>query len=384
MRDEWWYAIHGVKQGPVKFEELKQRLLHDTLSPDDLVWTAGMPQWIAVHEVPALQALLQSLQPPDLPPPAPFALPPELPKPGRPELHGSFVVTEPMPLETPAPKPELAGPWRRLLARQLDFCIFGLPTIFLVSYEFARVSPEFGLWIQRPQAGAALFVLLLPLILVLETIIFERFETTPGKSLLGIHIATVNAQTLTWEQYLKRQFFLYGSGLGIGFPLISLFTMARQYVRLKSGKKASYDEGLYQVTAKKISVARYVFVTLLICVLVVTSAVIQMIDGSESRKNTSLITLPPVSNTQKHSTTNTQPPTKQSETEEERLTREHKQKIYAAHPDVQSILNTENFKKFIDSSENNQRISQNGTADEVINMISAYKARYMQYQIKQP
>jgi uncharacterized RDD family membrane protein YckC len=65
------------------------------------------------------------------------------------------------------------------------------------------VSPEFGLLIQQPQAGAALFFLLLPLILVVETIVFERFETTPGKSFLGIHITTVNAQTLTWEQYLK-------------------------------------------------------------------------------------------------------------------------------------------------------------------------------------
>lgn len=276
MQDDWWYASGGTRKGPVKFEFLRQKVLEGSLSTGDLVWTAGMSQWTAASDVPALQELLQSLQPPELPPPLPHEFPPELPKPDRPELHGSFVATEPLPLETPAPKPELAGPWRRFLARQLDFCIIGLPTVFLVSYAFARVSPEFGLLIQQPQAGAALFFLLLPLILVVETIVFERFETTPGKSFLGIHITTVNAQTLTWEQYLKRQFSLYWAGLGTGFPLISWFTLARQYYRLKTGKKASYDEGLFRVTSQPISAYRFMAATGLVVALILANALLQI------------------------------------------------------------------------------------------------------------
>lgn len=270
MRDEWWYAIHGVKQGPVKFEDLKQRLLDDTLSPDDLVWTAGMSQWTAVHDVPVLLALLQ---PPELPPPVLIDVPPELPEPkktSRPERQGSFLVTEPQPIETPAAMPELAGPWRRYFARWLDLAIIGWPSIFILAVVF----PAFAQSVQKPNGELIFGIVSLPTILFIEAVIFGFFGTTPGKALLGIEVTSLNYKKIQIDHYIYRQIGVWFFGLGVGIFPVAIFTMAKQYSRLKSCRATGYDEGSYLVIAKKIGIIRYVVAGLLFVVLIVSSAIL--------------------------------------------------------------------------------------------------------------
>ena len=53
----WYYAVSGSseKQGPIPEEQLRALIASGELHPNDLVWTDGMANWIAIAQVSALQ-----------------------------------------------------------------------------------------------------------------------------------------------------------------------------------------------------------------------------------------------------------------------------------------------------------------------------------------
>jgi hypothetical protein len=257
MKDEWWFASGGARKGPVKFEFLRGKVLDGSLSASDLVWTEGMSAWTPVSGVPALHQVKR-------------ALPPELPPSTAPELPALSVP---------------AAPWRRFFARLIDLWVIGLPTVFLVAFFLAPAWPGFALWLQQPGADVALGFLVIPLVLVIEAVIFELFGTTIGKGILGIHVTTLASKKLAFDDYLFRQAELYWTGLGTGFPLVSFFTYLRQYRRLKAGMAASYDDRLFKVTAKKIGFLRYVAAAALVAVLVMVNGILQMISSVPDQRS---------------------------------------------------------------------------------------------------
>jgi hypothetical protein len=50
----WWYGKNGQEAGPVDQATLQQMLASGSVSPDDIVWTDGMTQWIPARQVPGL------------------------------------------------------------------------------------------------------------------------------------------------------------------------------------------------------------------------------------------------------------------------------------------------------------------------------------------
>lgn len=50
----WFYALKGQQMGPVSFPELQKLAVTQVLAPGDLVWTAGLTEWIAAGQVPGL------------------------------------------------------------------------------------------------------------------------------------------------------------------------------------------------------------------------------------------------------------------------------------------------------------------------------------------
>ena len=64
---EWHFLKGGKQHGPVTVEQLRA-----SITPTDLVWRAGMPQWVAASTVPGLLATASPSQPV---PPAPPAIP---------------------------------------------------------------------------------------------------------------------------------------------------------------------------------------------------------------------------------------------------------------------------------------------------------------------
>ncbi|CAM3612395.1 RDD family protein [Bordetella sputigena] len=231
MQIEWWYATAEGRNGPVAEETLAQLLSAGTISDDTLVWRNGMTGWARLAEVPELAR-------------HPRAIPPPVPAPQPGGERERLISLSP------------AGPWRRFFARMIDLWIVGIPTIYIVSYLLARHYLGFALWIQRPGSDFSFGWVMLPPILAVEACIHRLFGNTFGKALLKVVVITADARRPTFGEYLRRQLGVYWYGLGTGFPLVPLFTMFRQYGKLKSGGQATYDRGAFNVKARKLGVLR--------------------------------------------------------------------------------------------------------------------------------
>ena len=57
-------AVGGVQQGPFPVSQLQQMIQQGQLTPDTLVWTAGMPAWAAANSVQELSQLFGAVPPP--------------------------------------------------------------------------------------------------------------------------------------------------------------------------------------------------------------------------------------------------------------------------------------------------------------------------------
>jgi hypothetical protein len=53
---EWFYSIDGEQVGPVSSSELKQLAASGEITPNDLVWREGMPEWTPARKVKGLFA----------------------------------------------------------------------------------------------------------------------------------------------------------------------------------------------------------------------------------------------------------------------------------------------------------------------------------------
>src|SRR5439155_27315510 len=78
----WFYAVDGEQKGPVDVATLRKLVRDKTISPESLVWHAGMTDWIPAKDAPGVAS---PENPPALQeeaPPAPAHKPaPEIEKP---------------------------------------------------------------------------------------------------------------------------------------------------------------------------------------------------------------------------------------------------------------------------------------------------------------
>ena len=94
----WYYAIGNERQGPVDDAELDRLIASRTITPETLVWRAGMADW-----QPLAQARPQAVRPAP-PPPAPIPAPVPAPTP-TPVVH-----TPTPPAPDPATQPKFGSP----------------------------------------------------------------------------------------------------------------------------------------------------------------------------------------------------------------------------------------------------------------------------------
>ena len=178
---------------------------------------------------------------------------------------------------------QFAGPWRRFFARLVDLWAIGIPTGYIVALVSSSLSMEIAFWLQEPGSQFAFGLLLLPLILLIEAVIFGLFGSTLGKALLGIKVVTAAAYPASFSEYAERQSGVYWYGLGAGIPIVTLFTMARQHERLKQGKQAGYDEGRFNAKAQKLTPFRKILVPVVIAGLVSVNLAIRATSAEADR-----------------------------------------------------------------------------------------------------
>ena len=91
----WYYAIGNERQGPVDDAELDRLIASRTITPETLVWRAGMADW-----QPLAQARPQAARPA---PPPPAQMPAPVPTPVTPQVTHPVSVAPSTPISTPAP-----------------------------------------------------------------------------------------------------------------------------------------------------------------------------------------------------------------------------------------------------------------------------------------
>lgn len=133
-------------------------------------------------------------------------------------------------------------PWRRLFARTVDTCTAGillfLVLIFALSATMPAQTAGFAKAIENPIiAGVVLYLVWLPA----EAIFLSLFGTTPAKWLFGIRVVHPGGDLLSFSEALNRSFLVFVQGVGLGIPLVALFTQLFAYRRLTKTGTTLWD-----------------------------------------------------------------------------------------------------------------------------------------------
>ena len=112
MGEQWHYTRGGQQFGPVPAAELKRMASSGDLSPTDMVWKEGMPNWVSAEKLKGLfpgSPAVTATPPPQ--PPAPASWPAHSQEAGMssPPEHMPIITNNANPLKTPAITLVIAG-----------------------------------------------------------------------------------------------------------------------------------------------------------------------------------------------------------------------------------------------------------------------------------
>lgn len=220
--DTWFYARGNQQFGPVTLDVLRGLAQSGQLWPSDLVWVAGMTNWVEARLSPDLAAIYQAQASPT----GAVAAPPPLAPPASPYIA---------PYYTPQPQLVYAGFWWRFLAYIIDIiitnvaamlpgCIFGAITGFIMGASGMHVAGDEPIF---SVVGIAAGVLTSWLYFALME--SSSKQGTLGKMVLRLIVTDQEGRRLTFGHASGRFFakFLSGIALGVGFFMAG-FTERKQ------------------------------------------------------------------------------------------------------------------------------------------------------------
>jgi len=262
MERIWWYAVGDVKTGPVQQSDLLQRLCDEQINFDTLVWQPGWKAWQKLADVEEIRTQVLDVfreQRRNVPPPLPVSQV----FPSTDTLH--YGQSSP-PTRAPEIVSSQVRPWTRFWARLFDIYAFSVVFGLLIGVASLVMSP---VRIVDKAQEALLGMLALLVWVFVEPIFLASFGTTPGKWLLRITVSTKEG-SMSYGKALSRSLKVWWRGLGIGFPLVALFTMAIAAGRLKKNGSTSWDrEGGFEVSHHRVGWLRVLGMALLMFVFLV-------------------------------------------------------------------------------------------------------------------
>jgi uncharacterized RDD family membrane protein YckC len=127
--------------------------------------------------------------------------------------------------------------WGRYLARMLDTVVIG----FSIGYQIIIYigNADYKLYGYLEMTIGLYFLTAL-----INTVVMSVTGTTLGKWVFGIRVLDSNLRSLSFNDLLKRELYVFVNGVGCGVPLINLACMLNWYVKLKNKSQTSWDEDL--------------------------------------------------------------------------------------------------------------------------------------------
>jgi uncharacterized RDD family membrane protein YckC len=200
--DEKWYVrANGETLGPYEGKRVKEMIEQAQLAADSPVARVGATQWITVRDVPVFAALL--------PPRAIGAAPGQLPATGA------------------ADGVRYAGFWIRFLAYFIDAIIINI-VVAIISFAAGALIGLAGNGLHDSEkvasiaGGVGAIIGLICVFAYYVVFCSGRWQATPGKRMLGIHLITVGGEKVGGWLALGRYLAYIISSLpfGIGFFMI--------------------------------------------------------------------------------------------------------------------------------------------------------------------
>jgi uncharacterized RDD family membrane protein YckC len=196
VNEQWHYIVGGKQAGPVSGSELRRLAATGRLSPHDLVWKAGLPNWVPARE--AWETIA----------------PPGTGAPHSPVIRNEYV--------------SYAGFWKRAVAAIVDSVVCGIGGL-VVGFALGIVLVLGGT--DEPDVLEGIGRILG---FVLGWLYYAGMESssgqaTLGKMAVGIKVTDLDGYPIGFLQATGRYFakFLSAILLGVGF-LMGAFTERRQ------------------------------------------------------------------------------------------------------------------------------------------------------------
>ncbi len=136
-------------------------------------------------------------------------------------------------------------PWRRWAARLADSIILGAIFWFALPIAFLVIAPEAWLrieplfyepWFRFAETAISILVLI-----PVNAILIGAARMTPGKFLFGVRVCRRDGRSLGFPAALLREIRVWIIGMGLGIPLVSLFTMWAAKTHLEDNGTTSWD-----------------------------------------------------------------------------------------------------------------------------------------------
>jgi uncharacterized RDD family membrane protein YckC len=236
MEGDWYYVLNGGFEGPETASRLLELLDVGRVNQQTPIWRQGASDWEPLQAALGLSA--------GQPPPIPEAASAKAPETTAREASPALVTS---PIFNPAPSVRSISvhPWRRLFARLLDTLIAGSAVFFCIGFVLTKADPaaqeKFIHFLNSPvgilvNSPVTFFFAIVP-----NALLIGLTGSSVGKLIFGIRVADADGQTIGFRTAFRRELLIWVRGLGLGLPIIYLFSLWAAYRRLKDTRTTMWD-----------------------------------------------------------------------------------------------------------------------------------------------
>lgn len=211
-RKIWHYDSGKRPRGPYTESEITGRIADGEVTGQTLIWSEPMESWLPAANV------------------EPF------------KSHFAEAVQEHIDTTLPAGPGFVyvsqMQPWARFFARHLDYLTFYFVAIVVSMLTFSSVH---GILTMTVGQMIIAFILLTLIWAFVEAALISVYGTTPGKYLLGIHVADSEGHRPGIAQSLRRSLGAWAMGVGMALPIVGLVAQFLGHRALKRHGVAPWD-----------------------------------------------------------------------------------------------------------------------------------------------
>lgn len=239
-----YLVIDEEKKGPYTLFQVEEQLRDGTFEGDHLAWYDGVGEWAPLRDLPPFESFFRRRDA-------------ELEDERR--VKAAERVAELQRERTESLPKSDVRPWTRFWARNLDWWFFFVLCLMVM------VGMRAMGWVNTNIADFMVVVpMLMPVMHLIEAYCIDRWGTTPGKALVGIHITDAEGNALDFGASLRRSLGVFVLAMGCYIGPLSLFTLPFAYYLLKKNRRSFWDMSTGSFVHHAPFQAKHVFIPLAI------------------------------------------------------------------------------------------------------------------------